>query len=338
MSSGAPLLLPAGEVLQLKLIVTDVLVEALWLGVQAVVTVVGVHVLWSRGLRKSFGNKFLIGIIILLFCLAACCLSLTIWLYMSIFDELGGTLDVTTIQNNETIITTVFQRLAYFISDSIVVWRAWILWDRNIYVKMLLVVCLLGTITATFVQGALAVGEQIHPSGGIDEASGTRTLMFTLPLLLTNLCATILIAMKIWEYRRNIMSHLSGSKTRVYSILLILLESSVLYCICWILALLAVFGNIMGPIAIAAIMGSLPYVTSIYPIVVVVLVTLDKNDYGSIIQTSNTEIRFNHPGAGVMTSTTIITSAVKAPQSTFASKGRSREDFLESGSASSEKL
>lgn len=66
----------------------------------------------SRGLRKSFGNKFLIGIIILLFCLAACCLSLTIWLYMSIFDELGGTLDVTTIQNNETIITTVFQRLA----------------------------------------------------------------------------------------------------------------------------------------------------------------------------------------------------------------------------------
>lgn len=330
--------------MELKLIVADVLVEALWFGVQTVVTIVGIYVLWSRGLRKSFGNKFLLGLIMLLFSLAACSLSLTIWLYMNLFDSLGGTLDVTTIQNNETIATTVFQRLAYFISDAIVAWRAWILWDRNIFVKMVIVVCLLGTITATFVQGGLAVHEQIHPSGGINVGSGTRTLLFTLPLLLTNLCTTTLIGMKIWEYRRNIMNHLSGSKTRVHSILLILLESSALYCICWILALLAVLGNVMGPMAIAVIMGSMPYVTSIYPVVVVILVTLDKNDYGSTIQTSNTAMRFNHGGttttSGIMTSATTVIgngSKVRVPQTTFA-KGRSREDFLDSGSASSEKL
>ncbi|KAJ3993674.1 hypothetical protein F5050DRAFT_656872 [Lentinula boryana] len=66
---------------------------------------------------------------------------------------------------------------------------------------------------------------------------------------------------------------------------------------CQILALLGTLrGTVFSPVATAAIMGSMPYyVTSIYPIVVLILVTLDKNDHGSTIQTANTTMRFNSP-------------------------------------------
>lgn len=329
--SGPPPALPAGEILELKIITTDVLVEALWLGVQAVITVTGIYVLWSRGLRKSIGNKILVGIIALLFCLSAVSLSLTIWTYMATFDELDGTFDATDISNKATIITMVFQRLAYFISDSIVVWRAWLLWDRSTAVKIILVFCLLGTITATFVQGALAVDQQVRQTGGVAQGSGDRTLMFSLPLLITNLVSTGLIGFKIWEYRRNIMTQLSSSKTRVFHILLILLESSVLYCVCWILALLGALGNILPPIATAAIMGSLPYVTSIYPVAIVILVTIDKDNYGSSIHASNTTMRFNHPGVA----STFNSSGTRVPDAAIFSKKTQSVDHL---SSSSEKL
>ncbi|KIK60015.1 hypothetical protein GYMLUDRAFT_97323 [Collybiopsis luxurians FD-317 M1] len=330
--SGPPPALPAGEILELKVITTDVLVEALWLGVQGVVTIMGIYVLWSRGLRKSIGNKFLVGIIMLLFCLSAVCLSLTIWVYMATYDELGGTFDATDISNKVTIITMVFQRLQYFISDSIVVWRAWLLWDRNIFVKMILLCCLLGTITATFVQGALSVDQQVRQSGGVAQGSGVRTLMFSLPLLITNLVSTILIGFKIWEYRRNIMAQISNSRTRVFNILLILLESSVLYCLCWILAMLGALGGILSPIATSAIMGSLPYVTSIYPIAIIILVTIDKDNYGSSIS-NNTTMRFNHPAVV----STMNGSGTRVPDSTYftATKKSQSADFL---SSSSEKL
>ncbi|KAF9073071.1 hypothetical protein BDP27DRAFT_1319345 [Rhodocollybia butyracea] len=295
MSSGPPTL-PTGVILGLKVILIDILVESLWLGVQGVVTVIGIYLLCSRGQTKSFGNRFLIGIILFLFFSSTCSLSLITWDYMNRVDGFNGIYDATPIINKVNIITMVFQRLSYFISDSIVVWRAWLLWNRNVFVKMLLVVCLMGTITASFVQGALSVHQQIRQTGGVSIGSGLFSLMFSIPLLFTNLASTTLIAAKIWEYRRDILNQLSTSKTRVFGVLLILLESSVLYCIFWILALLSVFPDIITPIGLSAIMGSLPYVTAIYPVMIVVLVTLGKNNYGSTIQaTANTTVmRFNH--------------------------------------------
>ncbi|KAF9065015.1 hypothetical protein BDP27DRAFT_1450438 [Rhodocollybia butyracea] len=265
---------------ELKVILTAVICEALLLGVQSVVTIVGLYTVWSRDLRKSFVNRLLVGIIILLFCMSACTLSLTIWAYMAALEELSGSFDPTAIFNKVLTVTMIFQRLAYFISDSLVVWRAWILWDRSIFVRMLLIVCLLGTITATFAQGGLAINHQVRQTGGFTPELGVKTLMFTLPLLLTNLCATILIGIRIWQYRRNIMRHLSRSgsrKTYLHTVLVIFLESSALYSVFWILAVLAAIGNVISLEATTAIIISLPYVTSIYPIIVIIMVAIQRN-------------------------------------------------------------
>ncbi|KAF9065014.1 hypothetical protein BDP27DRAFT_1425190 [Rhodocollybia butyracea] len=226
--------------------------------------------------------------------MSVCATSLMIWLNMVGLEALGGPFDRRDIGNNVFIITMVFQRVTFFISDSLVVWRAWILWDRNIFVRLLLIVCLLGTITATFVQGGLAINEQIRQTGGIAPGLGVETLIFTLPLLLTNICATVLIGIRIWQYRRDIMNQLSRSGSRttsLHTVLVIFLESSALYCVFWILALLATQGNVLSIEATIVIMTSLPYVTSIYPIVVIIMVALHKNgEYElSSIQTSSME-------------------------------------------------
>ncbi|KAF9073073.1 hypothetical protein BDP27DRAFT_353986 [Rhodocollybia butyracea] len=205
--------------------------------------------------------------------------------------------------------------------------EAWLLY-RNIFVKMLLVVCLTGTITASFVQGALAINQQIRQTGGVQIGSGLFSLMFSVPLLFTNLTSTTLIAAKIWQYRRGILSQLSVSKTRVFGALLIILESSIFYCIFWILALLTVFPDIIPPIGLAAIMGSLPYVTAIYPVMIIVLVTLDKNNYGSTIQaTIDTAMRFNHP---VDTITTTVNSGLHSSGNLHPKKSLSADDLSSS--------
>ncbi|KAF9072087.1 hypothetical protein BDP27DRAFT_1321050 [Rhodocollybia butyracea] len=300
---SSPPALSAGAILGLKVILVDLLVSSLWFGVQGVVTIIAIYVLLSRGQSNLFGNRFLVGITLILFCTSTCSLTLTICDYMNRLGNFGHATPGPPIVSKADIILMVFQRLSYFISDSIVVWRAWMLWTRNIYVKILLVVCLLGTITASFIQGALSVTQQARQAGGVPTGSGLLSLMFSIPFLFTNVTSTTLIAAKIWEYRRNIMKHLSDSKTSVFNILLILLESSLLYSIFWILALLVEFNYIIPPIGLSAIMGSLPFVTAIYPVTIVILVTLDKNDYGSTIQATNTAMHFNQPASTTSGST-----------------------------------
>ncbi|KAF9072089.1 hypothetical protein BDP27DRAFT_1418444 [Rhodocollybia butyracea] len=297
MASGHPTL-PTETILGLKVILIDIMVSSLWVGVQGVITIVGVYILLSRSQSKSFGTRFLVGTILFLFCTSTCSLALTIWDYMSRMDRFSDPTRKPFVSEADMILM-VFQRLSYFISDCIVVWRAWMLWDRNIFVKILLMVCLLGTITAAFIQGALSLTRQERQINGVPTGSGLAlSIMFSIPFLFTNLTSLTLIAAKIFEYRRDILKQLSDSRSRVFGILLILLESSALYLIFWILALLAAVA-VVPPIGSSAIMGSLPFVTAIYPVTIVVLVTLDKDNYGSTIQAANSTMRFtsanNHP-------------------------------------------
>jgi len=197
---------------------------------------------------------------------------MTIGTYMATFNQMGGTFDSVDFLNKAPSIVMVIQRLTYFISDLIVVWRAWLLWNRNTFVKLLLVVCLLGTTTATFAQGTLTIKDIIR-------GSGPSTLILTLPPLITNFFATILVGFRIWEYRAS-THELSGPSM---NILFIFLESSALYSLFWVLAILETLRSVTSPLATSAILGSLPYVTSIYPVVVILLVALEKNDYGPTI-------------------------------------------------------
>ncbi|KAJ6473917.1 hypothetical protein DFH09DRAFT_1218672 [Mycena vulgaris] len=105
----------------------------------------------------------------------------------------------------------LFGRVNYFMSDAIVVWRAWMLWQDNLRIKVLLSLCMFGTLA--------------------------RTLILVLSLMFTNVVSTTLIGVKVWHYRKQIKdllacprtaertSNVSSSSSR---------NPGAIYCLIWI--------------------------------------------------------------------------------------------------------
>jgi hypothetical protein len=159
----------------------------------------------------------------------------------------------------------------YFMSDAIVVWRAWVLWEGNVRIRVLLSLCLFGslgnsqftrisptlrgstvglTIDMTFASLYLFGNNKFTPTG-------PRTLVMVLPLMFTNVISTASIGVKAWcvsyscyafllaqifprgfrHYRTQIKELLGmpkNRKTNVERILVILTESGTIYCLIWV--------------------------------------------------------------------------------------------------------
>ncbi|KAG7092154.1 hypothetical protein E1B28_008523 [Marasmius oreades] len=81
------------------------------------------------------------------------------------------------------------------------------------------------------------------------QGPNTLSLVLTLPPLITNLVATSLIALKVWDYRKQIKSILTTSttsrisSTRTEQVLLVLVGNGFLYCAVWLLILIAGFDD-----------------------------------------------------------------------------------------------
>ncbi|KAL1675157.1 hypothetical protein EV122DRAFT_173218, partial [Schizophyllum commune] len=115
----------------------------------------------------------------------------------------------------------------YILSDALVVWRAWILWPHSRLARGALWVGMTGSV------GALLVARypQARAFGRI--AFTPKSLASTLPLVITNLLATTLVGMQLWAYRRDVAASLGpfSGESRVGGILLLLLESGVVFCL-----------------------------------------------------------------------------------------------------------
>ncbi|TFK81879.1 hypothetical protein K466DRAFT_501367, partial [Polyporus arcularius HHB13444] len=124
--------------------------------------------------------------------------------------------------------------------DSIVWWRAWVLWPDNRVIRSICAIVILLTTTQ-----AAAAGNTIPaPQLGLGSVA-TRGTMFSgdawgiaagLSSFLTNAVATSLIAYRAWEHRRVVMSYLRGQsrRTQVERTLALLVESGLLYCALWV--------------------------------------------------------------------------------------------------------
>ncbi|KAJ7592305.1 hypothetical protein C8J56DRAFT_887010 [Mycena floridula] len=151
-------------------------------------------------------------------------------------------------------------RLNYLIGDSIVVWRAWIVWTNHPRVHTLLCICLIGTFVGVTVDFAFAILSELSQFSDSPRFSptGPRTLVLTLPLFFTNFISTVLIAFKVWEYKVEIKQNLGLShnkRTKVERVFILLAESGSIYCLLW----------------------------AIYPIIVVLLLALEKDNLESTV-------------------------------------------------------
>ncbi|PBK64479.1 hypothetical protein ARMSODRAFT_463459 [Armillaria solidipes] len=160
--------------------------------------------------------------------------------YRGIFRD-HGVEDPTEFENNASpwICTELaLENVNFILGDSVVIWRAWVLWNRKRWILLVSAVLLLVTLGAgigvifAFATAPKAVSVFDNPSLHIWE------LMFILSTMGTNIWATSLIAYRAWSHNRTIRA-LTGEAImarfrRQNGILALLIESGVFYCCTWV--------------------------------------------------------------------------------------------------------
>ncbi|KAI0357303.1 hypothetical protein OH77DRAFT_152716 [Trametes cingulata] len=187
------------------------------------------------------------------------------------------------------------------LSDAVVWWRVWVIWER----RPLLLVPALVLVLLTLVLSSINAADTCQASDisfarvkgpyFSNNPFGTATVIAS---LLTNLLAIFLIGYKAWQHRRFIKQYLSRLSRRTWAeeVLHMLVESAVVYCILWAFVLASALGSALDPTFLEAsgavpgrklpprqegftlfelvLLESLVPIIGMYPTLVVLLVTL----------------------------------------------------------------
>ncbi|KAK7447457.1 hypothetical protein VKT23_014166 [Stygiomarasmius scandens] len=189
-----------------------------------------------------------------------------------------------------SIASAVFGSLNYFFSDAVVVWRAWVLVNRQC--RIVLSILMIGSTAAL----ASMIASDLPIPNSVFGSMAVTTTAILLPFLLTNVVATMMIGYKFWHHRqalRNssqlpdnlIAEQISEPQNEVQKILLIIVESGFLYLILWTFALIAESGA-LGPYAMFIEKTFLPHLAAIYPLLVFLLVACQKSEISMLAQRS----------------------------------------------------
>ncbi|KAI0311323.1 hypothetical protein OF83DRAFT_770099 [Amylostereum chailletii] len=127
---------------------------------------------------------------------------------------------------------TILFTINMLLSDSIVLWRAWILWNENRFIQVLSVALLLTTfgLSVADISSAFPVF-----SGSVFEGTPVGLAVLSMSLA-TNIWATALVAHKAWSHRRELRKYVQGGsgRSQVEKVMALLVESGAIYCCIWI--------------------------------------------------------------------------------------------------------
>ncbi|KAJ7141413.1 hypothetical protein C8R44DRAFT_763377 [Mycena epipterygia] len=131
----------------------------------------------------------------------------------------------------------------YALSDGIVVWRAWIICSRDhrkfLYLSIVFLILTAMSITATI---ALRIGTVVEPKLGqrnfFVEVLNVLQVSNVGTSLISNLTATGIIGTTAWRHRQSIKAAFR-KKTKGDQIMIVLLESGLLYCLSGITVVIA---------------------------------------------------------------------------------------------------
>ncbi|KAM5529994.1 hypothetical protein V8D89_016339 [Ganoderma adspersum] len=259
--------------------------------------------------------------------------------------------------------TTLYERagtatvmINIILADTIVCWRACVVWGRNRAVQVvcgifLLATFILGVLDATlgnrtlFNHGGTVVVLSSQPGALFeDNPFGVATCVLSLT---TNLVATLLIAYKAWTARRRLRGYFvaKAGGSQAEKLFAILIESGVVYCAIWAVVVsyqvtnydynhstswlpgpdsevhfLDMFGVIMN--------GALVPVVAIYPMLIIVLVASNKSHMERGLTRSAQSVPISrHP---VDTITTARSENRSARRSSVLLINRSQPDYEDS--------
>jgi len=163
----------------------------------------------------------------------------------------------------------------YFLSDGIVLWRAWVLWDGKwvFFIPPLIsLMCTLGTTIAS----AVCFYEAFVKEGFGSHASSSFHLEWSIWFLTlgTNLWATGLIFIRAWQHRRFIRSLIKeASRSNTEKVLAFLIESGAIYACIWI-TYIAISFKYMGNYSVLSFQIAIAQVVGMYPTTIIVVIAM----------------------------------------------------------------
>ncbi|KAF7314991.1 hypothetical protein MIND_00013200 [Mycena indigotica] len=290
----------------LKIRFLNITGEAASYGVFMTVAWLATSSLISKGLRDSPPRQVLFGLTI--FTLLATTTHLALHL-TSLILQLPGIVmldrDINpwVLLRKINVVQTGLRRAIYFISDAIVIWRAWAIWHDNQIVRLVLAFFLLSTFATSLSLYILNIKSILY---GAHYPSMLKNFLGTFPLLITNFAATGLIAYKLWYYRANLKKYLSPAAAyasphshspgpKIERVLILLIESGVVYGILWVVLMVGDFGY-YGDFEMEWFQ---PNMSALYPVLVILFVAkgklLSEGDLtGGSIQVVSMPLSFVH--------------------------------------------
>ncbi|KAJ3909453.1 hypothetical protein F5879DRAFT_984638 [Lentinula edodes] len=249
-------------------------------GIYTVLAIIAAYILFQQGLRYSLARSVLFILNVTMFVGQTGNLVAVIVSELKILRALGETFyDPTQALEHWEVAIVVFSRMNYLLSDAIVIWRAWILYDDRLYLRILLILCGLGSLIGVSLDSAFVLKQAF--SNGTGEATALTKIRVLMPvmLLITNFIATSIIAFKVWEYRRSIKINLGNQKrkTSVEQVLILLLETGLVYCACWIVTIISLTPGTLSFMGQNVFATMYPNLTAIYPTLVIIFVAARKS-------------------------------------------------------------
>ncbi|THV02911.1 hypothetical protein K435DRAFT_792147 [Dendrothele bispora CBS 962.96] len=161
----------------------------------------------------------------------------------------------------------LMERLNYIVGDIVVVWRAWVLFPRQIPAKIALSICLMGSFAGVSLDTGLLVKGVMKSHS--DAWNKSETMILAVPLIFTNLTATALIGLKAWYHFQNIQNNLGSTNGSS--------KSGFLYLAFWIAYLVLGLTQDNDTTASQAYQAIMPELVAIYPVLIILLVAHEDN-------------------------------------------------------------
>ncbi|KIK53005.1 hypothetical protein GYMLUDRAFT_250717 [Collybiopsis luxurians FD-317 M1] len=172
------------------------------------------------------------------------------------------------------------------LGDFIVAWRAWKLFQHEKLWKIVLLSLLLANVGINIADCIWNEIDIVQESTGIGQRSTLDWLSPTMSLAI-NLCATLMITWKTWNHHR-MMADSSHIQSRAINILLVLIESGVIFCLIQVVYLSlnvvdmdtsdgTAASSLTFQLALEAVTGLQIIAAPLYPLAVFILIGIESS-------------------------------------------------------------
>ncbi|KAL0057841.1 hypothetical protein AAF712_015504 [Marasmius tenuissimus] len=174
--------------------------------------------------------------------------------------------------------------LEIIIGDAIIFWRVWVLCAGDKELVSVPFIFLLGT-TVCLLGFFSCFAQNDWPVANLETCNALVVSGYSLSLV-TNIAGTVAIGVQVWIYKRTVRAYLTAYKEcHAEKILILLLESGVVYSLVWVVQLVVVHippaATLSGKVVQQILKAGNVQLVGIYPTALVVLIYLQQSMWDS---------------------------------------------------------